>query len=39
VFAFDLYDKDSDGVLTPKEVLTMFKELLGKAVDHDSNKT
>jgi len=38
VFAFDLYDRDSDGVLTSKEATTLFKELLGQAFDHSGNK-
>eukprot|EP00598_Pedospumella_elongata_P003145 CAMPEP_0184970612 /NCGR_PEP_ID=MMETSP1098-20130426/3024_1 /TAXON_ID=89044 /ORGANISM="Spumella elongata, Strain CCAP 955/1" /LENGTH=308 /DNA_ID=CAMNT_0027492565 /DNA_START=121 /DNA_END=1047 /DNA_ORIENTATION=+ len=39
VFAFDLYDRDSDGVLTSKEATTLFKELLGQAFDHSGNKS
>jgi Ca2+-binding EF-hand superfamily protein len=34
VFAFDMYDLDSDGVLTNHEVHVMFRELLGETMSH-----
>jgi Ca2+-binding EF-hand superfamily protein len=39
IFAFDLYDKNADGVLEAKEVHQMFKELLGsKMFETDYNQ-
>jgi Ca2+-binding EF-hand superfamily protein len=34
VFAFDLYDLDSDGVLSNAEVHVMFRQLLGETLAH-----
>jgi hypothetical protein len=31
LFAFDLYDADSSGVLSPKEIDGMLKDIYGKA--------
>jgi len=39
VFAFDIYDTDADGLLTPDQVKKMFKELFGaKGMEHDAAK-
>ena len=39
VFAFDIYDTDADGLLTPDQVKKMFKELFGtKGMEHDATK-
>jgi hypothetical protein len=37
VFAFDMYDLDSDGTLNCEEVHVMFRELLGST--HANTKT
>jgi Ca2+-binding EF-hand superfamily protein len=39
VFAFDLYDKNADGILEVKDVQTLFRELLSnKAVEQEANQ-
>lgn len=39
VFAFDLYDRNADGILEAKEVTLMFRELLGqKQFEAEANK-